>query len=58
MDVHLKNEIVLAKEYTRATCNRSIQILQHDAKNKQAVVDTLTTMKPYLSKHRLQEYDF
>lgn len=58
MDVHLKNETILAKEYTWATCNRSIQTLQHDAKNKQAIVDTLTTMKPYLFKHRLQEYDF
>jgi len=56
--VHLKNEIVLAEEYTWATCNQSIQTLQHDAKHKQVLVDTLTTMEPYLSKHRLQEYDF
>jgi hypothetical protein len=35
----------------------SIQKLQHDAKRIQVIVDTLTTMEPYLFKHWLKEYD-
>jgi hypothetical protein len=44
--MQLKNEVVLVKESTQVTCNRSIQTLQHDVKHVQAVVNTLTTMDP------------
>jgi hypothetical protein len=35
----------------------SIQAYQNDAKHIWVVVDKLTTMEPYLSKHKLREYD-
>jgi mannose-6-phosphate isomerase-like protein (cupin superfamily) len=35
----------------------STQKLQHDTKRIWKVVDSLTTMEPYLTKHRLREND-
>ncbi len=55
--MHLKNEVVWDKDKTHATYNRSIQMLQQDAKRIILVVNLITNMEPYLSKHRLKEYD-
>jgi hypothetical protein len=45
------------KDKTHVVCNRSIQIMQHDATRLNKVVNSITTMEPYLSKHMLKEYD-
>ncbi len=42
--VHLKNEVVFAKEQIQFTCNHLIYILQHDSQQVKVVVNQLTNI--------------
>lgn len=55
--MHQKNEVVWEKDKTQATYNYSIQKLQQDAKRICTIVELVTTMELYLSKHKLREND-
>lgn len=55
--MHQWDEIVKEKDRTQAMCNKSIQKLQQDATRPNKVANSIIAMQPYLSKHRLKEYD-
>jgi len=42
---------------TYDTYTKSIQKLQKDAKRVRTIIKSFTTIEPYLSKHKLREYD-
>jgi hypothetical protein len=55
--VHQRDEVVWDKDKTQGIYNRLIQWLQQDAKRINSILNSITTIEPYLSKHRLMEYD-
>lgn len=55
--IHFKNVIIWEKDITYATYTKSIQKFQKDVKRVYTIMESLTTMELFLSKHKLKEYD-